>query len=167
MQEEPAQQYAEYYRDKNSQYFGSSRKLRALADGYFGLNYVFIVNVAIAIAVLIGASTLGDSAVTAEFVAAGVLAAIVGVMSYPFNKKIGYAVGWKSSEPLIVSMLMALSSWICGGIIGYAIIQNIAAKEMKLFGVKSNLIGLRKEIETAIRELERKEEARQGAGAVL
>jgi hypothetical protein len=167
-QNEPPQQYAQYYRGGNNQFQGSSQQLQALSDGYFGLNNVFIVNV-----VLVFAARIAQTATqnTANFLIA-VLASIlvlglaVGFLSYPVNKKVGYGAGWQPSGPVFASILMGINSALCCGVIGYFWVQSIAAKKMKEFGVQPKGFGLKKkDIQLAIQELQRQEAARQAPAA--
>ena len=49
MPDEPTPPFAPYFRPDETTY-GSVEKLQSLADGYFGLNLVFALNVVIAVA---------------------------------------------------------------------------------------------------------------------
>lgn len=158
----PPQQYGSYYRP--SQFSGSSVKLEALAKGYFGLTTAFIVNIAIVIAVRIvlsssAATMTQGSYVTALIIAIGVVFVVITLLTYPSNKQVGIGMGWASSTPAWVSLLMGLNSALCCGIIGYVVVQSIAASEMNKYGVKGGAFrGVKKkEVAAAIADLKQQE----------
>lgn len=121
-------------------------KLQALADGYFGLNTVFIINIAIALASRLFAGLLEttETAAIAAITMIILLFAAISALTYPKNKLIGYGLDWKPSGPLVASLLMGLNSALCCGVIGYIVVQNMAYNEMKKYGVKKGFFGVRK-----------------------
>ncbi|KAA0239309.1 MAG: hypothetical protein EDM74_04355 [Armatimonadetes bacterium] len=136
-----------YYRNTGQSTYGTPDKLRALSEGYFGLNWVFIGNVMIMITanILYGLSSAVDRAFL--FVALGLIAGqfvYVTFASLPLNKKIAYGKGWPPSNAVLASVLMALNSVICCGAIGYVVMQMIAGAEIKKYGVKQGAFGYRK-----------------------
>ena len=147
----PPQQYAAYYRP-TAQPHGSAAKLQALADGYFGLNIAFIINVGLAIGVwilqvaIIGAVGPGTGAAFAVTGASILgLGVAVGLVTYPHNSKIAFGKDWPSGNAALASVLMALNSILCCGLIGYVVMQQIAAAEMKRYGVVTGFLGIRKQ----------------------
>lgn len=81
---------------------------------------------------------------------------VVGFATYPQNKKIGYGCGWAPSWPVVASVLMGLNSALCCGIIGYIVMQQFAAQEMKKYGLKTGFGGVRKrEVVALVAELHR------------
>ncbi|HVT10654.1 MAG TPA: hypothetical protein VHE55_00175 [Fimbriimonadaceae bacterium] len=136
---------------------GDPEKLRALADGYFALNWVFFGNVVLwfgsrAIPFISNDPTTALGLFGVWFLVIGLY---VGFATYPQNKKIGYGCDWTPGWPIVASVLMALNAVLCCGIIGYVVMQQIAYQAMKKkFGVRARFGGLRKtDIEQAISEM--------------
>lgn len=130
------------YYHRGSGTYGTPEKLLALYEGYAGLNLVFGINVALAIGSnFIGRTLRPGDVVTAYLVVGLVFFVIISVLTYPQNKKIGFGKDWPSSMPVIASLLMGLNSALCCGIIGYMVMQNIALKEMKLYGLTGSFFG--------------------------
>jgi ABC-type cobalt transport system substrate-binding protein len=133
-----------------------AEKLKALADGYFGLNWVFLANVLLAIAIRLVLVPLSEPGIAlfALLGALGTLFLVVAFLTFPHNKKIAFGKGWDPSAALIASCLMGLNSALCCGIIGYVVMQQIASTEMKKYGIRTAFLGVRKkEVEARIREL--------------
>lgn len=156
---EPPVQYAHYYRPQTGPSFhGSAEKLQALADGYFGLNWVFLANIALSMGfgLVVGALARGkpvDPFDAVHLLVYPVVGLAVGLLSYPQNKKIGYGVGWSPSGPAIASTLMGLNSALCCGIIGFVVMQQIAASEMKKYGVRVGVVFTRRQVQAVIDNL--------------
>lgn len=136
-----------YYRGAGQTAYGTPEKLNALAEGYFGLNWVFIGNVVIMITanIMYGMSSAVDRSFL--FVALGLIAGLfvfVIFATLPLNRKIAYGKGWPSSNAVLASVLLALNSVICCGAIGYVVMQMIAGAEIKKYGVKQGMFGYRK-----------------------
>jgi hypothetical protein len=113
-------------------------RLQALSDGYFGLNMVFLVNVALAIggSFLVGA--IGRSAYIAFVI---ILFLTIAGLSFGSNKKIGYGLGWAAWGPVVASVLMGLNSALCCGIIGFVVVQQMATKGISRYGLRVRPIG--------------------------
>lgn len=145
--EAPPPQYAAYPRGEGIPMNGSAEKLQALADGYFGLNTVFIINIVLAIGTraLTAAPVATMEEVIGRF-AIVVLAmlAIIGFLTYPHNKKIAFGKNWSNGAAILASVLMGLNSALCCGIIGYVVMQTIAMGEIKNYGLKGGFLGLKK-----------------------
>jgi hypothetical protein len=125
---------------------GSADKLKSLADGYFGLNNVFIVNLALALGARGIQTTARSSEAALGLIGVTILALgiVVGLMSYPYNKKIAFGMDWSPGNAVLASILMALNSALCCGIIGYVVMQSIAMGRMKTFGVTGGTFGAKK-----------------------
>lgn len=143
MSEQPPQQFVPYPSGNN---YGTREKLQALADGYFGLNNVFMVNLIMCVPLNLYMRTLTDpgQALVTFGVAAVVLFVTILLLSLPQNKKIGFGLNWSPVSPAIASILMGLNSALCCGIFGYIIMQMLAANEMKKYGVQTGFFGMKK-----------------------
>lgn len=132
---EPA--YAPYYRG-GSQY-GSAERLEALGKGYFALNWVFFANVILAVGVNVFdqySRDREDLYMGVLLVGAGVLFVIITAATYVPNQNIAKGMGWAPAMGVLASVLMGLNSALCCGVIGYLVMQLIAAKEIKRYGVQ-------------------------------
>jgi hypothetical protein len=144
-----------YYLRPGLGFGGDPDRLKVLAEGYFGLNYVFMANVLLAV----GARGLQlgvnpSEALTAVLIAVVVLFVLIAVLTYPFNRKIGIGMGWNPGMAALASILMGLNSAFCCGIVGYVVMQAIASTEMKKFGLKGGVFGMKKkDVERRIAEL--------------
>lgn len=154
----PPPQYVAYPRGQQAIY-GTPEQLMALWEGYSGLNYVFILNVFLA---------LGGRAVTVAPIWEGsppeaflvyygfyflILFAAIGATSYPHAKKIAYGKNWAPANAITASVLIALFSWVCCGIVGYAFMQQIALNEMKRYGLKPSFLLRKKDVLAKVEEL--------------
>jgi len=153
---DPPPQYAAYPRGAGAGQYGTADKLQALSDGYFGLNIIFLINIVLSL----GSRFSGVTAKTPSE-ALGILAGyalvvglVVGFGSYHNNKKIAFGADWKPGMAVLASVLMALNSVFCCGIIGYVIVQNLAFQEMKKYGLKGGFFGVKKsEIAAKVAEM--------------
>lgn len=143
-------------------------KLQALADGYFGLNLVFLLNVALALGLnaLLGLSRQGEVALAALLGGAAFVFLAIAGCSFPFNRKIAFGMGWNSGMAVLASLLMGLNSAFCCGIIGYVVMQQIAFVEIKKYGVRKGPFGIRKrDVAVRVAELRAEELHRQSPAA--
>ena len=83
--------------------------------------------------------------------AALVVFAVVFALTLGPNKKIGAGAHWQSWQPILGSFLIALNSALCCGIVGYVVMQTIAANHIKRFGFRKVN---KKEIKARIAELQ-------------
>ncbi len=145
MPDEPTPPFAPYFRPDETTY-GSVERLQSLSDGYFGLNWVFALNVVMSIA--FNAIVRTSPNIEGVVIIGGLILifAVITAATFPSNKKIGVGMGWDSSKPVIASLLMGLNSALCCGIIGYIIVQSIAAKEMKKYGIAGGAFGIKKSL---------------------
>lgn len=129
---------ADYYRPGGpASAYGSADRLQALMEGYFGLSIAFGVNVALSLCSRAAGMAVDPGIAVAITVIVLILfIAIMGFMVHPQNKKIGSALDWPDSKVLTATILMALNGLLCCGIIGFAIMQNFAVKEMYKYGIK-------------------------------
>lgn len=149
MQDGGPPQFAAYPRPQYPS--GSPDKLRALSDGYFGLNRVFVINIVLVIGMPLICFMLGLAGPLVTLVIAIVVGLVVGFMTFPYNRKIGYGCGWSDGGAILASTLMGINSALCCGIIGYIVVQQIAAVEMKKYGIKTGFLGMKKnDIEATI-----------------
>ena len=147
---------------RNVPTFGSSSDLQSLFQGYNGLTVAFVVNVLMVIPLNVLART---GAITLGMVGLGALVVFVVVFLLTLgpNKKIGEGAHWQSWQPILGSFLIALNSAVCCGIVGYVVMQTIAANHIKKFGFKRVN---KKEIQARIAELQAQgTEASKLAGA--
>jgi hypothetical protein len=152
----PPPQFAGYTRPGIG---GNPELLLALCDSYFGFQWVFLGNVL----VLVGIS--GAVAFAAQ--QAGMTMASVYLISYTIT---GIAVWFFSLKPAgqfakgmgrplssryLTASVLALQSWFCCGIVGYAIIQNKALTEMKKYGIRAGFFGVkRKDVVALVQQMQ-------------
>lgn len=94
--------------------------LKNLSDGYRGLSWAFLVNVLTVLGEnLVTRLSGGEEAPAALFFGAMILVAgIVFFMTLGPNRKLGAALGWSPGGPILASILVALNSALCCGVIG-------------------------------------------------
>lgn len=126
----------------------SASSLRTLADGYFGLNKAFLINIVLNFAGRMVGTGAGQSqpgpalAIIGAYVL--LMFVVITAVTLPHNKKIGEGLGWTPSGPIIASILMGLNSALCCGIIGYIVVQGMAAKKFKEAGAPRGFFGYKK-----------------------
>ena len=165
----PPPGYGQYYRP-SSAYQGSSDRLQALADGYFGLNWAFLVNIILVLAIVgLSFAAAGGARASNQRSSANpalaffpipqiVLFIIVVLVTYRPNSRIAYGMGWSPGAAIAASLLIGLNSVFCCGVIGYIVMQMIAYAEMKKYGIKGSTFGIRKAtIMEAIAQLKQQE----------
>lgn len=129
---------------------GSAEKLQALADCYFGLNWVFLVCAVILVGSRVAA--LGLQSQTAAqpdpgFVLAVtfgpiILSTIIGAaMSYSPLKRAAFGMGWNSGTPVWLSIVLGLQTLFCCGAVGIVIVQHLLVGEMNKYGIKGSAFG--------------------------
>ena len=160
-----------YYRGTGAHGYGagSADKLQALADGYFGLNWVFLGNIGLWVLLNLGIAGLGadpnpepsPAFIGAMFGMFGLYFLIIAGATFPFNRKIAIGKSWNPNMAILASGLTAIAAFVCCGILGYIVMQQIAYSEMKNFGLKSKAFGLRKKVVQARIEELRRQEASQ------
>jgi hypothetical protein len=153
MEQPPPQGYVEYPRDQSP---GSYQQLKDLTDGYFGLNNAFLINLLLSLAGNAYFRTAGagaDLGLNLAFLA--VVAVVVFFATLGPNKRLGAGLGWSPSGPTLASVLVALNSALCCGIIGYIVLQSMAMKRIRDYGLKGGFFGLKKkDVEARLAQLE-------------
>ena len=144
----PPQTFAEYPRGPQAPMYGTAEKLKALSDGYFGMNWVFLVNVAVLLGsrVLLIAADRGEVALMLLAGSVIVTGLVVALFSYSYNKKISFGMNWQPSMAIVMSIVLALQSWLCCGAIGIVVIQQIVTAEIKRYGIPGGLFGFKKKV---------------------
>lgn len=79
-----------------------------------------------------------------------VVAFAVGLLLVPTMKKVGAGLKWSSKSIIPVSILLGLNVMICGGAIGFIIVQQLTGEVLKKHGLKVNALALRKKDAIAI-----------------
>lgn len=154
MDNPPQQPFAAYPRAS----FGSSEKLQALADGYFGLNAAFVVGLVSAF--LLKLAGLAKQPVVV-WIALLLHIAFVGYYTGIRVKRIGFGAGWPDSKTTLAVGLMYLNT-LCCGIVGFIVMQQIAGNHIKAYGIKSGFLGLKKKDINAMIARLKQEEAGRG-----
>ncbi len=145
-----------YYRGPAARPEDAAR-LRALRDGYFGLNWIFILNVVLVFSFrgVIAVSKDQDELAGALLGMVIILFVIIAAATYPANRKIAIGRQWNPGIAALASILMGLNSALCCGLIGYVIMQSLAASEMRKYGIKPGFFSMRqKDVDAKIAELE-------------
>lgn len=126
----------------------SAASLRNLADGYFGLNTAFLINIALNFLMRLLTTTTGQmqpgTAIILLIAIVLAMFVIVTLVTLPHNRKIGEGLGWTPSGPIIASVLIGLNSALCCGIVGYIVVQAMAAKKFKEAGAPRSFFGYKK-----------------------
>lgn len=141
MDPEPPPQFVAYPRGEVTT-FGSYEKFKALGEGYFGLNWVFLANVLMALGLRPLLASQTD--VVPFVVVLPLFGLVIACLSYPFNNKIAYGCNWAPGLSILASVLMGINSALCCGLVGYVVMQMIALQEMKKYGIKSGFLGFKK-----------------------
>ena len=125
--------YAAYPRDTART--GTSQDLQNLFDGYSGLNVAFLVNVLLVVPLNV-LSRMGLVPLPLFGLAVLIVFVVVLVMTLGPNRKIGAGAHWESWQPILGSVLIALNSALCCGIVGYIVMQTIALNHIKKYGLR-------------------------------
>lgn len=134
--------------------------LQALADGYFGLSYVFVANILIMLplGVLSAAHPTSRSGWLAleffGFLWVVIMCCAIGILSYRPNRRIAEGMGWSPGQAVAASILIGINSLFCCGVLGYAIMQSIASRQMaQVYKLRIGLLTTRKHVQRRIDEL--------------
>lgn len=151
--------YAPYHRPGDG--VPDPAKLRALADGYFGLSWVFLVNVLLVLplnALMMGDPMSEEAAVAKgmqTLIWIGVIFVVITLLSYRCNKRIAEGMDWSPAAGIAASILMGINSALCCGVVGYAIMQSIASNKMRnVYRMKLGMFAGKKMVNARIAELE-------------
>ena len=137
----PPNHYASYPRSNTPARQGTPEQLRALGDGYFGQYYVFFANIALAFLTNAMAQVAGQQGLIAAGIGSVI---IIFVLTLPYNRKIALGMGWPPGRAILASALTGLSYLLCCGAFGYSAMQTYALREIKKYGIKPGIWGLRK-----------------------
>jgi hypothetical protein len=150
----PPVQFAAYPRAGAVQW-GSADKLQALADGYFGMNYLFGAGFVYNVAVRFAPVVLGALSIVLIF--GGIIA--LALFSFTFVNKIAFGLNWSTSKANWAKLLMAFNFFCCE-IVGILILQSMASREMKNYGLRPSYSGFKKrEVYARIAQLRQEEAA--------
>jgi membrane-associated phospholipid phosphatase len=127
----PTPQFEGYYRQPTGP---SKQQLKDLAEGYFGLSIIFVANIGLAVFLNIVARSTENIAVPLTGI--GIMFLAITFATLPKNRLIARGKGWPDGHAVLASVLMGLNSALCCGIIGYVVMQSIAANELKRSGIK-------------------------------
>lgn len=152
MSEIPPPQYVNYPRGSDSDP-EVAKRIQALSDGYFGLSKVFGLNILIVLLGNLAVGATNDNLMVVLGIVLAVLV-IIGAATLPFNKKIGYGLGWAPNLPVVASILMGINSALCCGIVGYIVVQGMASRGMVREGVRRRWYGIsKKDVQARLAEL--------------
>lgn len=134
--------------------------LQALADGYFGLSYVFVANILIMLplGILSTAHPTSRSGWLAleffGFLWLIIMCTAIALLSYRPIRRIGEGMGWPPGVAVASSVLMGVNSVFCCGVLGYAIMQSIASRRMRsVYNVRLGLFMSKRQVQKRIDEL--------------
>lgn len=152
--------YANYPR--NTPLYGSAVQLQSLYDAYRRYGWIFVANIFLGFGIAFGAGMTGEPALV--WLSYLVIATIFGFLTYPLNKKIGFGANWSNGQVIGATIAMAFNS-VCCGIVGYIVMQQIAANHIKRYGIKSGFFGIKKTaVQQKVAELEEMERSGQPLG---
>ena len=144
--------FAEYPRNSSSP--GSAAKLQSLMEGYYGYGPLFAIHVVLTLILRVASLGLGPNGLALYGLGVLVIMIVMGLASYRVNAKVGFGAGWSQTQVVLACVMIALGT-ICFGIIGYIILQTIAANHIKMYGVRSGCMGIKKKaIQARIAELQ-------------
>ena len=142
--------------------------MQALSDGYFGLNRVLLAIFLTTVVVLVIPSRHAVGPFTPAVAHQGMVVlltrmAIAGVLSgayaYRWNRKIGVGYGWSWLGPVLASIGIGLASMFCLGFFAFALMKNIAAQEIRQYGIDIGFWGgSRSEIELMVASIRAREQ---------
>jgi hypothetical protein len=143
--------------------YGTAEKLQALSDGYFGLNWIFVLNIGLAFGARLVQTVLAtaDNWPVVVLGSLAALAVIVGFATFPYTSKIAFGADWRPGYAILASVLIGLNSFLCCGLIGYVVVQQIASSHMKRYGLRvASIGGIRKrEVEAIIAQMRASEQS--------
>lgn len=151
----PPEPYAGYYRPNFDPNLDADR-IEKLAKGYFALNWVFLMNVLLAIPanLFFRMAEERPSMGAIGLIFIPVLFFAVAGASFIPNRNIAEGKGWGVGAAVAASFLMGLNSAFCCGIIGYVVMQGIAGSALRSLGVNAGFLGLKsKHVKARLAEL--------------
>ncbi|HLK13236.1 MAG TPA: hypothetical protein VKT78_00390 [Fimbriimonadaceae bacterium] len=125
-------------------------RLRALGEGYFGMNWVCLANLLCLIGVFFLASQF-PSAMAWFFLTQ---MTIIVAVSYPQAKRLTYGFGSAPAMAYIVPVLLAFNSFICLGLLGFALVMSRVKSFLVDEGYGPKFLSSRKQFEAFMAGLE-------------
>src|SRR5579871_1860207 len=113
--------------------YGSAARLQSLADGYFMLIWAFLANFVVYFVLIGFGQTSGRQDLL--FGSIGLLFLVSALLSYFPNRKVVEGLGKAPSTAILYSLLVGVLSFICCTSLGYAVVQIIAANEIRRYGL--------------------------------
>lgn len=151
-------QYAGYTRP--TAFAGSPDRLEAVADGYYGLNWVFLFNLVWAISgfFLIGVVSQNDRdglfSLTLSIGFIILTIPVVAFASYKSVKKLAFGMNWSPQMAVVISIALGFGV-LCLGLLAYVILQMLAAAKIRKYPIKKSFLGgfRRKDIRALVAEM--------------
>ena len=129
-----------------TQYVGSPEQALALADAYAGFQALCLVNMVLSVMMWAFIALTDGRNIDAVLVAGSILIALVtGYMSYRPARSYNNGLNRPPGRAIATCIVLALQSWLCFGMFGYAVVSNRVAEELKKYGVKIGFLGVRKQ----------------------
>lgn len=135
--------------------YGSAEKLRALAEGYFNLNWVSVLNLVLGFVVVAASFGTFQHGGPQLLIGVTLLGIVMGLFAFPCVKKIGFGLDWSPFKVRLCTFILVLNSLFCCGVFGYLILQQTASAEMRRYGLTGTLLGMnRREVAKRVAEME-------------
>lgn len=138
-----------YHRGPRPGLYGSADRLQSLFDGYNGLTWVFLANILLSygsqfLATVWMPDVVSDAGIVLAltFGPMAVVAAMVGLLALRPIRAIGAGRQWSEGGVLLATILLALNSALCCGIIGYVVLQQLAIVEIRKYGYKPGIFNM-------------------------
>lgn len=143
--------------------FGSPEKLQALSDGYFGLNWAFVLAIVISFGSSFGSTfflaSVGFEGMIGLLVVASLIPVVlIAAITLPYTRKIAFGSNWSPKMGPICALLLGISSLVCV-LAGFVVMQILAGAEIKKYGVQTRFLGYKK------RDIRAKIAEMRGSGA--
>ena len=126
----PPQQYVAYPRPGSGPSMDAD-KLQALADGYFGMNRIFLLYFLAVVAYVVGAVINNAIAFVLYLIAITLLIGLTGSKV----ARVGSGLGWSKGKVVLARVFMALNFFM-RGIIGFIFFHEATTRGMKRYGIR-------------------------------
>ena len=138
----PVTGYANYPRSSSV----SKAKVQLAADAYFGYGKAFLFTILFGLGT--AALHLASNDQTFQLIVIGIrwigTAVFVGWITYPLNQKLGQSMEWPDDKARNTSILMALLTLTCLGIVAFIYGQHMASTQLIKLGTPKKWYGLSK-----------------------
>ena len=164
-------QYAGYTRPTG--FVGSPDHLEAVADGYYGLNWVFLFTLVWALGgfglVGLASQNADRDGLFVSFLYLGFIILtipVVALVSYKPVKKLAFGMNWSPTMAIFISIAIGFGV-LCIGLIAFVILQVLAGAEIRKYPIKKNFLGgfTRKNIRALVAEMRASPQYRQQQAA--